>query len=44
MNKNYMLKTGFQSAYTTLFGAYAAFLFVKTGETILLSFFFIQVR
>lgn len=24
--------SGFQSAYTTLFGAYAAFLFAKTGE------------
>jgi len=42
MNKNnYMLKIGFQSAYTTLFGAYAAFLFAKTGEIILPSFFFI---
>lgn len=42
MNKNnYVLKIGFQSAYTTLFGAYAAFLFAKTGEIILLCFFFI---
>lgn len=32
-----VLNSGFQSAYTTLFGAYAAFLFAKTGEII---FFF----
>lgn len=31
------LNSGFQSAYTTLFGAYAAFLFAKTGGII---FFF----